>query len=130
MWDRWSYTATERSVRPFLLRWQLCRRLPQLRQFPLVAAGKDRESAPGLGVEVLVVQMKAGSIPLPLPLVAAPEAKEPLDPQGHLLAGKLRILDPHHAKNLDRLQLVPDRQPLDLVEDFVGHQVGLIGLLG
>ena len=48
------------------------------------AAGEDREAAPGLGVEVLVVEVERGGVALALPLVAAPEAEEPLDPDVQL----------------------------------------------
>src|SRR5262245_25808655 len=64
---------------------------PQLGQLAAVAAREDREPAPGLGVEVLIVQMERRRVPLSLPLVATPELEEPLHPRGQLSRRVLRI---------------------------------------
>src|SRR5687767_8267091 len=51
----------------------------QLRQLAPITARQDGEPAPGLGVEVLVVEMERRRVALALPLVAAPQGEEPLD---------------------------------------------------
>ena len=56
------------------------RRSPQFGKFAIKSTGKDRETAQGFGIEVLIVEMKAGGIAFPLPLIAAPEPEEPLGP--------------------------------------------------
>ena len=47
----------------------------ELGELALEAAGEDREPAPGLGVEVFVVQVERRRVALALPLVAAPSRK-------------------------------------------------------
>src|SRR3989304_1511505 len=53
-------------------------------ELPFKSAIEDREPAPGLGVEILIVQMERRGVALALPLVAAPELKESLDPPRQL----------------------------------------------
>jgi hypothetical protein len=48
----------------------------QFTDFVLVSAGQDWKPAPGFGVQVFIVQVKAGRISFPLPLIAAPKSKK------------------------------------------------------
>ena len=56
----------------------------QIREFFFKSAREDRESAPSLGIQILIIQMERWSVPLALPLVAAPELEETDNPVPHL----------------------------------------------
>src|SRR5437660_287669 len=95
----------------------LCRDIcPHFGEFALEAAGEDGEAAPGLGVEVLVVDVERRGVALALPLVAAPQVEEPLDPDAELGGRVLRELAAHELVDLDRDLLVADGGPFDGVE--------------
>src|SRR5438132_1123888 len=78
----------------------------QLSQLALVAARENREAAPGFGVEVFVVEMEAGGVALALPLVAAPEPEEPLDPEAKLRPGILGKARGQRLEHVHRRELV------------------------
>src|SRR5690349_11780712 len=103
--------------------------LSQLGQLALEAAGENWEPAPGLGVEVLVVQVERGCVALALPLVAAPEPEESLHPRSELLRRVLRKLQADLPPDLEWRMLVADRQSLDRVQQIVRHEVGFVGLM-
>ena len=70
----------------------------QLPQLALVTAREDGESAPGLGIEVFVVDMKGRGVAFTFPLVAAPELKEALDPLAQLNGGVVRKAALHRCR--------------------------------
>ena len=100
----------------------------QLGELAVEAAGQDREPAPRPRVDVAIVEVKARREPLALPLVAAPQPEEPLDPGRELERGPLGVARQELLQHLDRGVLVADRRVLDGLEQVVGHQVGLVGL--
>jgi hypothetical protein len=63
-----------------------CEERPQLLKLAFEPARQNREPAPGLWVEVLVVQVERRRVAFSFPLIATPEPEEPLDPQAELLA--------------------------------------------
>src|SRR4051812_45261407 len=54
--------------------------LAQVLHLLFESAGENGKAAPGLGIEVLVVEVERGCVTLALPLVAAPQSEEPLNP--------------------------------------------------
>src|SRR5215831_18976531 len=89
----------------------------QLRQLSLEAARQNREAAPGLGVQVFVIEVERGRVALALPLVAAPQPEKALDPIRELPgleAGKLRA---HATEHLQRHLLVTDGGALDRIQE-------------
>src|SRR5580698_10476104 len=84
------------------------KKLAQIRQFGFKPAGKNREPAPCLWVEVFVVQMKRWRVTLALPLVAAPKLEKAFHPQTELRRCFIRKLSPQQFKNLHGRILVPD----------------------
>src|SRR3990172_10366054 len=97
-------------------------------ELALESAREDREAAPGLRVQVLVVEVEGGRVALPLPLVAGEEREEALDPRRELRCRRRREEGAHLAVHVHRQELVADGGPLDRVEDVVRHEVLLVRL--
>src|SRR5688500_9285245 len=72
-------------------------RLAHLRQLAPEAARQNREAAPGLGIEVLVVEVEGRREAFAFPLVAAPQREEASDPAVQPCARVLRELR-HQAR--------------------------------
>src|SRR5687767_14004908 len=64
------------TARPRAQGSRISQRLREAGELEAVGAGEDREAAPGLRVEVLVVEVEGGGVALPLPLVLRPEGEE------------------------------------------------------
>ena len=99
-------------------------------QFFGEAAAEDGEAAPGLGIEVGVVEVEAGSVAFAFPLVATPKLEEAFDPSLVLLGLVLREGFGDVLQDVFRAALVADGPLLDLVEERVGHEVAFVGLFG
>src|SRR5262245_31010919 len=99
-------------------------------ELALIAARQDRKPTPGLGIEVLVVEMEGRREALSLPLVATPETEEELYPGDELLARHPGALHRQAVDDVLGRQLVADRQALDLIEHGKRHEVFLALLRG
>src|SRR5688572_12921306 len=90
---------------------------------------QDREAAPRLWVQVLVVEVKRRRIALALPLVAAEQGEEPRNPLAEQRGRILREPPGDLRQDVARDELVPDGQALDDVEDGERHEIALRRLL-
>ncbi len=98
-------------------------------EFELEAAAEDGEAAPCFGVEVGVVDVEAWGVAFAFPLIAAPEGEETFDPCGELGGGVLGEVELHEFPDIERGLFVADGGAFDGVEERVGHEIVLVGLV-
>ena len=107
--------------------------LLQGRQLVDIVARKNRVAAPGAGVEVLVVEVKRGSVAFTLPLAATPEGEDLGDGLIDLFTGQNRAAFAgagQNVENIPRALLFDDEQFLDAIDEMVGTtQVRFVRLM-
>ena len=67
---------------------------PEGLEFLLEVAGEDGKSAPGLGIDIFIIDMEAGGVAFAFPLISAPESEKAIDPMSQLFGSIVRKLDP------------------------------------
>src|SRR4051812_23293479 len=101
------------------------RSILDLGQLTSESSRQDRETTPGLRVEVLVVEVERRCIALALPLISVEQKEDPLDPLAETSPRILWKARGELGQNVTRDELVPDGQALDHVEHGKRHEIAL-----